>query len=53
MGIGIGDYDWVFVLRIGDWKLGSGLGIKFGDWRLELDIGVGDWGLRLGVGDLN
>ena len=28
-----------------------GIGIVYWDWALELEIRIGNWGLRLGIGD--
>ena len=37
-------------MGIGGWD--SGLGLRIGDWGLELGIGIGelDWGLGIGIG---
>ena len=53
MGIAIGDLEFGYWIRIGDWGLGIGdwdWGYGIGDWRLGLEIG--DWrlGLEIGIG---
>ena len=47
LGIGIGNLEFGYWIRIGDW----GLEIEIWDWRLGLGlgIGIGYWGL--GIGD--
>ena len=42
LGNGIGNYDWGFEIRIGDWDVGL---------RLRIVIGNLNWGLRFGVDD--
>ena len=44
LGIGIGDLELGYWIRIGDW------GLEIGDWDWGLEIGIGDWDWGLGTG---
>ena len=58
LGIGIGDLELGYWIRIGDWDWGLDIGtgdwvleIWDWDWRLRLGIGTGDWILEIGDWD--